>query len=70
MPMTPPTAITINGFMAAISGIFMSILAGYLRGVYGIGSVYFVNAIAMVLALLVLIIYYRYDKNLVKKNLH
>lgn len=63
------TAITINGFMAAISGIFMSILAGYLRGVYGIGAVYFINSLAMILAFLVLILYYRYDcKN--KESLH
>ncbi len=54
------TAITINSFMAAISGIIMSLLAGYLRGHFGISSIYFINAIAMVIALYVLYLYRRY----------
>lgn len=51
------TAITVNSFVAAIAGILMSLTAGYISGQFGIHSVFYLNAIMLVCAMIVLILF-------------
>lgn len=53
------TAITFNGFVSAIAGIFTSLFAGFLSGHLGITAVFFLVAGFQICGLVILILFYR-----------
>ncbi len=55
------TAITFNGFVAAITGIVVSLLSGYISGQYGIEYVFIMVAIFQTCGLLVLLGFNRFS---------
>lgn len=54
------TAITFNGFVSAIAGITTSLLAGYISGIYGTTSVFYLVAGFQICGLIIL---YLFNKN-------
>ncbi len=63
------TALTINGFMAAVSGTITSLLAGYIHGSIGIRGVFLLNAGFMVIAFLLIAIYMMFTSKSENSNI-
>ncbi len=62
------TAITINGFVAAITGIIISIIAGYIASLFGTPSVFCLTTIMQSLAFIVLVFFKRYNRQIKTKE--
>lgn len=59
------TAITLNGFVSAVTGIITSLVAGTISGMYGITSVFWLVAVLQICGLIVLI-FFRRNSNIEK----